>query len=220
MWVRFFSTCRACAQLFEVARYRASKLASGRNHISVDESPTSLSFSGLFRLIFLLLPSLYSSPSSLYPLVSAARTDDALKLKTLEMGHSRHLFLSLSFFLLLSSSFFPCSVLRRMPSWKGSRTERKSQSFRRMPFKLFIRISRSWGRAMTGRSNECGVNRLQETQKITSWYEAREETSLSWLNEQEPSVSLKDPRWFLIQISRVVFYLSARENYAVSFEKY
>lgn len=152
-----------------------------------------------FAWFFFIAPfPLFPSPSSLYPLVSAARSDDALKLKTLEMGHSRHLFLSLSFFLLLSSSFFPCSVLRRMPSWKGSRTERKSQSFRRMPFKLFIRISRSWGRAMTGRSNECGVNRLQETQKITSWYEAREETSLSWLNEQEPSVSLKDPRWFLI----------------------
>lgn len=39
---------------------------------------------------------------------------------------------------------------------------------------------------MTGRSNECGVNRLQETQKITSQYEVHEETSLSWLNEQGP----------------------------------
>lgn len=168
----------------------------------IPDGPVSLRS---LSLDFLLLPSLHSSPSSLYPLVSAARSDDALKLKTLMMGHSRHLFLSLSFSpspLCLSSSF---SLLLSfhvrfsgMSSWKDSRTERKSQSFRRMPFKLFIRISRSWGRAMTGRSNECGVNRLQETQKITSRYEAREETSLSWLNEQEPSVSLKDPRWFLI----------------------
>lgn len=56
-------------------------------------------------LDFLLLPSLLSSPSNLYPLVSAARSDDALKLKTLEMGHSRHLFLPPPFFLPLSSSF-------------------------------------------------------------------------------------------------------------------
>lgn len=108
MWARFFSTCRACAQLFEVARYRASKLASGRNHISVDESPDGPVSLRSLSLDFLLLPSLHSSPSSLYPLVSAARSDDALKLKTLEMGHSRHLFLSLSFSptpLCLSSSF-------------------------------------------------------------------------------------------------------------------
>lgn len=53
-------------------------------------------------LDFLLLPFLLSSPYSLYPLVSAARSDDALKLKTLEMGYSRHLFLSLSLSLFLS----------------------------------------------------------------------------------------------------------------------
>lgn len=54
---------------------------------------------------------------------------------------------------------------------------KKGQFFRRrMPFKLFIRIPRSWGRATTGRANECGVNRLQETQKITSRRGARKET--------------------------------------------
>lgn len=120
MWVRFFSTCRACVRLFEVARYRASKLASGRNHITVDESPTGLSVSGLFRLIFYCsLPSFRRPPACTR---SAARSDDALKLKTLEMGHSRYLslflFLSLCLSPFLSSSFsifFPCSVLRRMP---------------------------------------------------------------------------------------------------------
>lgn len=143
-----------CATFRGGARYRASKLASGRNHITVDESPTGLSVSGLFRLIFYCsLPSFRRPPACTR---STARSDDALKLKTLEMGHSRHLFLSR--LLPLSPSFFPCSVLRGMPRWKGSRTKRKSRSFRRrMPFKLFIRISRSWGRAMTGRSNECGV---------------------------------------------------------------
>jgi len=65
-----------------------------------------------------------------------------------------------------------------------------------MPFNLFIRISRSWGRATTGRPNECGAERLQETQKITSRRGARVESSLSWLNGREGrrSVSLKDPR--------------------------
>lgn len=103
--------------------------------------------------------------------------------------------LCLSLFLPLSL-FFLYMLLRKMPRWKGSRTERKSQSFRhRMPFKLFIRISRSWGRAMTGRSNECGVNRLQEAQKITSRHEVRGNLIVV---AREPSVSLKDPRRFLV----------------------
>lgn len=54
---------------------------------------------------------------------------------------------------------------------------------------------------MDGRSNECGVNRLQETQKITSQREAREETSLSWLKEQGP-FPRKKPQRFLVEITR------------------
>lgn len=227
MWVRFFSTCRACAQLFVMARRRASKLASGRNHILVDESPTGLSVSGLFRLIFYCsLLSFRRPPTCTRSFLPRDRTThwNSRPLRWAIQGTSFSLRLSFSsFFLFLSPSFFPCSVLRRMPWWKGSRTERKSQSFRRrMPFKLFIRISRSWGRAMTGRSNECGVNRLQETQKITSRHEAREETSLSWLNgqgpvrflERSPMISGLDPR--------AIFYLpslfyNSRET---TFEKY
>lgn len=73
-------------------------------------------------LDFLLLASLLSSLSSLYPLVSAARSGDALKLKTLEMGHSRHLSLSLSLFSSppfslspASSSSLPLSFRARFP---------------------------------------------------------------------------------------------------------
>jgi len=75
----------------------------------IPDGPVSLRS---LSLDFLLLPFLLSSPSSLYALVSATRSDDALKLKTLEMGHSRHLFLSPPFSLSFSFSL-PLSFLAR-----------------------------------------------------------------------------------------------------------
>lgn len=166
MWVRFFSTCRACARLL-AARCRASKLASGRNHISVDESPTGLSVSGLFRLIFYCsLSSFRRPPACTRSFLPRDRTMHWNSRPLRWAIQSISFSLSLSLFLSFRAGF---SVGCLSEKDRGPRTERKSQSFRRrMPFKLFIRISRSWGRAMTGRSNECGVNRLQETQKITS----------------------------------------------------
>jgi len=91
--------------VLRMGRGRASRLASGRNHISVDESLTGLSVSGLSLDFFIPLSPLSLSLSLslsllLFPfrrlgplrsVVPAARSDDALKLKTLEMGHSRHL---------------------------------------------------------------------------------------------------------------------------------
>lgn len=131
MWVRFFPHAEHVRKVFRgdalprIEIRRTDKIIS-----QLTKSPTGLSVSDLSLDFFLFFLSsfFFRRFSLLYSLVSAAGSDDALKLKTLEMGHSRHLSF-LSFYLFLSFSLFVPTVLRRTSRWKGSRTERKGSSF-------------------------------------------------------------------------------------------
>lgn len=161
-----------------MARYCISKYAI----VSPLTSARRACQSWKFRWIF-FIPPLSSSPFfvilPLVRLVSTAGALNVLKLKTLEIDHSRQLF--------IPSFSVGCLVKKAGPRKKG-------QSFQcRMPFKLFIRISRSWGRRTRSveRTRDKPATRNAENHVHTS--EERERKSHCRDSMNRDDQSSKDP---------------------------